>query len=155
MTVKEQQVNELKATFYRFRRSKLPPPTRPKVKPSGIMLLMSLKDLEEETRAPVRVSALARMLHLAPPTISLMLKEVEEAGLIERYADPADKRRVYVRPTAKGKKAQVEAMHCHEAMLTALAEFLGPEDTEALIRILRRGEEFMQIYKEDNNTCGS
>jgi len=149
----QQQIAELKAAFYRFRGAKLPPPMKKKMRPSDIMLLMSLKDLEEKCGAAVRVSALGKILHLAPSTISLMLKEVEQAGLVERYADPADKRRVYVRATQKGQEAQREVMQEHEAMLTGFAEYLGEEDTADLIRILRRAEVYVSKIKEERHTC--
>ena len=153
MIKNEQQIAELKAAFYRFRRAKLPTPMEKKMRPSGTMLLMSLKDLEEKSGAEVRVSALGKMLYLAPSTISLMIKEVEQAGLVERYADPEDKRRVYVRATRNGQKAQQQAMQKHEAMLAGFAEYLGEEDTAALIRILQHAEVYVSKIKEERHSC--
>jgi MarR family transcriptional regulator, organic hydroperoxide resistance regulator len=45
---------------------------------------------------------MARMLHVAPPTVSKMLSTMEKAGLVERKPDEADQRRTLVYLTAAG-----------------------------------------------------
>jgi len=45
---------------------------------------------------------LTELLDTAPPMMSSLLADLEERGLIVREADPGDRRRVRIRPTAEG-----------------------------------------------------
>ena len=51
---------------------------------------------------------ISRLTHLKPPTISITLNSMEEAGYVERKVDARDRRQVNVFLTAKGKKYNSE-----------------------------------------------
>src|ERR1041385_1466167 len=53
---------------------------------------------------PIAMSALAAAEQVRPPTISRLVAELERLGLVERDPDPADRRGVKVRATAKGRR---------------------------------------------------
>src|SRR5438132_14170304 len=58
--------------------------------------------LEQLRDGPVTVSELASRLGLTLPTVSGVLADLDRAGLVERHADPADRRRTIVEiPEAK------------------------------------------------------
>jgi MarR family transcriptional regulator, organic hydroperoxide resistance regulator len=50
----------------------------------------------------------ARMLYVAPPTVSKMLRTMEKAGLVERRPDEADQRLTRVYLTDSGRRREVE-----------------------------------------------
>ena len=52
--------------------------------------------LEQLRDGPVTVSELASRLGLTLPTVSGVLADLDRAGLVERHADPADRRRTIV-----------------------------------------------------------
>src|SRR6266567_327940 len=52
--------------------------------------------LEQLREGPVTVSELASRLGLTLPTVSGVLADLDRAGLVERHADPADRRRTIV-----------------------------------------------------------
>lgn len=47
---------------------------------------------------------LAHRTHLKAPTVSVALRQMEEAGLVTRTADPEDQRQIRVRLTDKGRE---------------------------------------------------
>ena len=51
---------------------------------------------------PVSVKQLSRRLQLEAPTLSPLLKRLENAGLVERQRDPADERSLLVSLTGRG-----------------------------------------------------
>ncbi len=74
------------------------------------------------------IGELAAAEQVRAPTMTRIVRGLEDEGLIEREADPDDGRRVLVRATAKGKRVLWRA---RERRVERLAELLGrlpPED---------------------------
>jgi DNA-binding MarR family transcriptional regulator len=61
---------------------------------------------------------MARMLHVAPPTVSKMLSTMEKAGLVERRPDEADQRLTRVYLTSDGRERS-------EQMGVAVGEYVN------------------------------
>jgi len=61
---------------------------------------------EEE---PLTVGALGERLHLDSGTLTPLLKRLEEAGLVERYRDADDERRVNISLTRAGRALRARA----------------------------------------------
>lgn len=81
--------------------------------------------------------ALARLLHAPPSTLSHMLRELEQRGLIERSLDVADKRRFRLRRTPEGDRALKTGV---EAINRAVGErlvCLDPEEKAVVERALQ------------------
>ncbi|GGN93551.1 MarR family winged helix-turn-helix transcriptional regulator [Saccharibacillus kuerlensis] len=55
---------------------------------------------------------LAEQMHIKPATLTVMLTRLEQAGFIERFADPADQRVWRIRLTPQGRSI---SMQVHEA----------------------------------------
>ena len=66
------------------------PKTPAPLGPRHVAALGQLRD------GPVTVSELAARLGLTLPTVSGVLADLDRAGLVERHADPADRRRTIV-----------------------------------------------------------
>lgn len=69
---------------------------------------------------------LVRATHLSPPTVSVILQKMEAEGLVERTADPQDRRAVRVTLTADGRaldRQKIETIHrIDEVALRGLSE---------------------------------
>ena len=79
---------------------------------------------------------LVNATHLRPPTVSVILRRMEEEGLVTRSADPNDKRSVRVYLTDKGKKLDKKNItRIKDLDATALAG-LSPEDIATLMTLL-------------------
>lgn len=71
---------------------------------------------------PQRLSALAEIEEVAPPTMSRIVAGLEKAKLIARTADPDDGRAETIAPTALGRQAMLAA---RDSRLHDLTEFLS------------------------------
>ncbi|WP_298630736.1 MarR family transcriptional regulator [uncultured Thermus sp.] len=86
-------------------------------------------------------SDVARHMGLPPPTVSHMLRRLEERGFVERTLDSKDLRRFAFRLTEKGKVALEEAERLMEAALRRRLARLSPEEVDHLARLLSKLEE--------------
>jgi DNA-binding MarR family transcriptional regulator len=83
-------------------------------------------------------AVLARRMHLPPPTVTYLVKGLEEKGLLGRRAEPGDLRKFRLMPTDAGREALRRG---REALGEALRRRLGrldPEDVAAFERIIAR-----------------
>jgi DNA-binding MarR family transcriptional regulator len=97
------------------------------------LALLELVDSE-----PLRLGALAERIGAADPTVSRAVDGLVDAGIVERQADPDDRRAVLHLATPKG-RAWVERRRGEVA--AALDEALGrlaPADRARLLRLVGR-----------------
>ncbi|HEY0240972.1 MAG TPA: MarR family transcriptional regulator, partial [Friedmanniella sp.] len=95
---------------------------RPLLEPLGLthpqyLVMVTLWGTEE----PVSVKRLSRILQLEAPTLSPLLKRLENAGLVARHRDPNDERSVQISLTDAGRDLRARAA----AIPTTLIERLG------------------------------
>jgi DNA-binding MarR family transcriptional regulator len=76
--------------------------------------------------------AVARRLGTAPNTVSTLVRELSDAGLLDRERDPADRRVIRLRITdaARGRMADYEAHRT--ALLGEALAALAPADRDAI-----------------------
>lgn len=88
----------------------------------------------------MRLSDLADRLHIAPRSATTVVDALEEAGLVERSPDPADRRAVRILLTNAG-RAAVERIGLvrHEVAQEYFGE-VGPDDQDTVLRVLRAAE---------------
>ncbi|WP_105317023.1 MarR family winged helix-turn-helix transcriptional regulator [Thermus tenuipuniceus] len=83
----------------------------------------------------------ARHMGLPPPTVSHMLRRLEEKNFLERFLDNKDLRRFSFRLTEKGRSALRQAEGLMEAALRRRLARLKPEEIAHLLELLGRLEE--------------
>jgi DNA-binding MarR family transcriptional regulator len=81
---------------------------------------------------------LARRMHLPPPTVTYLIKQLEAGGLLERRAEPGDLRKFRLVPTEGGKAALVRGRQALSEGLGERLRRLDREDIVALDRIVKR-----------------
>lgn len=146
--VTEQVPDELLDTYDRIQRRMRPLISRPPVgqvpmpslgRPLDVSKLIALDVLLELTAVgPVSVKDLAEHLGLEHSTVSRLLTELEDEGLVVRSTDPDDKRRRTVVLTELG--AAVAAESKHLARLFAHQLFLDwdPDELRQFLSMLDR-----------------
>ncbi len=83
---------------------------------------------------PLTPSELAARERIQRPTATRVLARLEEAGWVERTADPADRRSSLVTATASGEALLDAVRDRKDAYLARRLDLLSPEDRAALER---------------------
>ena len=81
---------------------------------------------------------IARVLHVAPPTVSKMLTAMERAGLVERRPDAADQRLTRVFLTAAGREREREMGIAVGEYVNATFATLPADERRELVRLLEK-----------------
>jgi len=94
-----------------------------------------------ERRPGLRQIELADMLDIEPITLSRIVDRLEESGLVERVADPADRRawRLHVTPQAQPLIEKLRRVA--DGMIAEAFAGIDPEDIEITRQVLRRARE--------------
>jgi MarR family transcriptional regulator for hemolysin len=86
----------------------------------------------------LKQSELAEILDLQPISLTRLLDRLDENGLIERRADPNDRRvnRLYLKPAARPVLEQLAVLS--ESLMATVLEGIEPESMERMLRDLRQ-----------------
>jgi len=95
--------------------------------------------LDRAARSPgCGLQELADGLGLTAPTVSVGTHRLEEAGLLERQADPADGRAIRLFLSARGQALQQQAHTFRLDKMQRLLAGLTPDEQETLLALLER-----------------
>src|SRR3954468_7639779 len=87
-----------------------------------------------DCHGPLTPSELATRERIQRPTATRVLARLEEAGLIERTADPTDRRSTLVVASAAGRAFLAEVRERKDAYLATRLDSLSPDDLATLER---------------------
>jgi DNA-binding MarR family transcriptional regulator len=93
-----------------------------------------------ESRETMRLSELADRLHIAPRSATTVVDALEEAGLVARTPDPADRRAVRVVLTEAGRAALDRIDQVRHEVAQEYFGPISPAEQESLLRSLRAAE---------------
>ena len=82
--------------------------------------------------------ALAAILHVHPSTLTGVLQRLVAQGLVERVADPEDRRRAVLRLTRRGARANTRTRGTAESAVAAALQAVTARDRTAARRVLAR-----------------
>ena len=83
---------------------------------------------------PMRLTKLARIEQVKPPTMTKVVAGLEAGGLVRRRADPEDARAVRLEPTLRGTKLLEEGRRRRVERLAGALQVLPPEEVDVLAR---------------------
>lgn len=87
---------------------------------------------------PMRHCDLSRKMLVTGGNTSLVIDNLEKAGLVRRERDPEDRRSVHVHLTPRGEKRFADIFPRHAEAITAAASVLTAEEQEELSRLLKK-----------------
>lgn len=90
--------------------------------------------------AAIRMSELADRLHIARRSATSVVEELVDRGLLERQADPDDRRAVEVAVTAAGRRLLRRVQERRRSAARRLLTRLSPQELAELGDLLRRLE---------------
>jgi DNA-binding MarR family transcriptional regulator len=83
-------------------------------------------------------AVLARRMHLPPPTVTYLVKQLENKGLLERRAEPGDLRKFRLVQTAAGRDALRRGAEALGRVLDERLRRLDPDEVVHFNRIVKR-----------------
>ncbi len=86
----------------------------------------------------VRQGPLAELIEVEPITLSRMVDRLEEAGLVERRADPTDRRAWLLYLTARAEQLLTGMRGTTDALAEGATDGLSAAERETLIELVRR-----------------
>lgn len=99
----------------------------------------------------VKMSEISEMFRVTPAAVSQMVREYEKKGWLERVVLDSDRRSVYLKVTEEAialiHKNEEEAMQS----ITDFIRYLGDEDSDALLRILKKANDYGPILRQKND----
>jgi DNA-binding MarR family transcriptional regulator len=96
--------------------------------PKAFFLLTSVEDVPFPAE-------LARLMHLPPPTVSYLVKQLEGKEYLERRAEPGDLRKYRLVLTQRGKRAIRQGREAVGKVISARLVRIESEDLEMFNRI--------------------
>jgi len=94
-----------------------------------------------ERQPGLRQIELADMLDIEPITLSRIVDRLEEAGLVERAADPADRRAWRLHVTARAQPLIAKLHAVADEMISEAFAGIDPRDIEITRKVLARARE--------------
>jgi DNA-binding MarR family transcriptional regulator len=82
----------------------------------------------------MRLTELARIEQIKPPTMTKVIAGLEAGGLVRRRADAEDARAVRLEATPRGTKLLQEGRRRRVERLTTALQVLAPEEVDVLAR---------------------
>jgi DNA-binding MarR family transcriptional regulator len=86
----------------------------------------------------LKMSALSHLLMVTGGNVTAIVDQLEKEGLVERLAEPADRRAFRIRLTRAGEKTFSEMARAHESWVIELLEGLSRKEHEELLKLLAK-----------------
>ena len=120
----------------------------PHIKPRHIRIIKAVHDLREEKKA-VRVSDVSTAMQGTMPSITKLVNELCDLGVMNKRQSKNDKRVFTLKLTAKGERYyDIYVRHFH-TWLTEQMQSIPDEDVEATVRTIEKVKAIVEKGRED------
>jgi DNA-binding MarR family transcriptional regulator len=86
----------------------------------------------------LKMNALSRLLMVTGGNITAIVDQLEKEGLVERLAQPADRRAFRIRLTKAGERSFAEMARAHEEWVVDMLGGLSRREHEELLKLLAK-----------------
>ncbi|WP_281942334.1 MULTISPECIES: MarR family winged helix-turn-helix transcriptional regulator [Paenibacillus] len=117
-------------------------------KPGEIMVLYFISMNVKDDRPGLMVSEISGKLNVTSPTVTQHINSLEAQELVERHADPADRRVVRIQLSDKGKKYIQRINEARLNMFVGLVNHLGEEESLLFAEMMRKASDYMLKQQE-------
>jgi DNA-binding MarR family transcriptional regulator len=94
------------------------------------------------------VQETAQALDLTPPTVSVSVRRLEDAGLLQRRADPADGRAIQIYLTDRGESLHHRALVFRRARMAELLAGLTDREAQTLVDLLAKAIDAAEEHQD-------
>ena len=110
-------------------------------------------------RTGCTVTDIAQSMGISMPSATIAVKKLEKKGFVTKERDPEDARRVCIRLTLEGRKAEAAHHWFHRQMVHNIGKSFAPEERDLLLKVIRdlndffiaKSHELEKIYSLDNS----
>lgn len=117
-------------------------------KPGEIMVLYFISMNVTEDSQGLMVSEISRKLNVTSPTVTQHINSLEAQDLVERHADPADRRVVRIRLTDKGRTYIERINEARLNLFVGLVKHLGEEESLLFAGMMKKASDYMRKQQE-------
>lgn len=117
-------------------------------KPGEVMVLYFISTNIEEDDPGLMVSDISRKLNVTSPTVTQHINSLEDQELVERHADPNDRRVVRIRLTDKGRMYIQRINEARLTMFVGLVDHLGKEESLLFAEMMRKASDYILKQQE-------
>ena len=89
------------------------------------------------------VTDIAQALEITPPSATVSIKRLEKKGYVTKDRCPEDARRVHVRLTEEGKRAEIAHRYFHRQMVRAITKTMDEHEQKILLDSVRKLHHFL------------
>lgn len=115
-----------------------------------LVLYLIHETLKRTKEDKVSLSHLRKRIQLAPSTVTPILNSLENKGVIQRLIDPLDRRNIFVKLSEKGISYTSQVYQELEKVIETYIEYMGEEDMDQFIRLIKKTNEFFLERKGKN-----
>ena len=120
----------------------------PHIKPRHIRIIKAVHDLREEKKT-VRVSDVSTAMQGTMPSITKLVNELCDLGVMNKRQSKNDKRVFTLKLTAKGEKYYDIYVRRFHAWLADQMQSIPDEDVEAAVRTIEKVKAIVEKGRED------
>lgn len=117
-------------------------------KPGEIMVLYFISMNVKDGDPGLMVSEISGKLNVTSPTVTQHINSLETQELVERRADPADRRVVRIRLTEKGNSYIQRINEARLQMFDGLVNHLGEEESVRFAEMMGKASDYMRKQQE-------
>ena len=122
--------------------------------------ISELHMLDVVGRAGCTVTDIAQSMAISMPSATVAVKKLEKKGHVTKQKDPEDARRVCIRLTLLGRRAEAAHRWFHRQMVHNVEKAVGPDERDVLLRAIRemnvffreKAKELEKAYNLDGQT---
>lgn len=108
-----------------------------------VMVMKMIADAQKQGRRGICASDISRKMAVAHPTVTPVLQNMEQRGLICRQRDEKDRRVVWITLTEHGKALFSNYYQTVHMRLGSIVDKMGKENSELLVNLLRQINEYL------------
>ncbi|WP_217592490.1 MarR family winged helix-turn-helix transcriptional regulator [Cohnella sp. GbtcB17] len=117
-------------------------------KPGEIMVLYFINRNVKDDGPGLMVSEISGKLNVTSPTVTQHINSLEAQELVERQADPTDRRVVRIRLTEKGNSYIQRINEARLQMFVDLVDHLGEEESVRFAEMMKKASDYMRKQQE-------
>ena len=106
--------------------------------------IAELHMLDAVGRDGCTVTDIAQSMGISMPSVTIAIKKLEKKGYVTKERDPEDARKVRIRLTLEGRRAEAAHHWFHRQMVHNVGHVFKPEDRELLLNAIRQLDEFFK-----------